>query len=340
MSPSIPALGDLGYATSVACYRPTLQMHRPTEHPFGLNEQAMYLYGFWRDPSGEAYAFERKFIGPMTGGCWLMVMREGQEVALAPEALHTVRGEIKRQFSDTEHHFHGSLLGGAGGATEEGLEYRLTADTITWREGTAADFTGTLVGPGIQIATLDHEKPFLYTSQCYKMSGRAMGSDVEGFIWLDRAYWPHGHEWKEWNIYAHQEISWTVFANEFDNGEIEWGQIGFGRDGFNFVCVANADGPIVMEAACRPGVDWIEGDWAQRLAYGTSDHRAWVFELAPNGALTPFTKARWGGYRAQAGTVTADGEKRAVKSAFAWGEFFVDRVKGAGVGPVDDILAP
>ena len=149
---SSPKIGDLNFATSVACYQPDLgdaPADRPS--PFGLTEQSMYLYGGWRDESGALHIVERKFCGPMTAGLWMMTNRSGQ-VRLAPESLQTVRGEVKREYSDTEHHLHGSLLGKAGGAAEEGLDYRLSPGAMTWREGSILQLDGALVGPGIQIA--------------------------------------------------------------------------------------------------------------------------------------------------------------------------------------------
>jgi hypothetical protein len=333
-------VGDLGYTTAVNAYRSTLEMHRPNARPFGLTEQAHYLYGGWYDSRGAMQVVERKFIGPLTGGCWWMAQdgKDG-EFALSPHAVNTARGEIKRLFSDSEHHFHGpSLLGGAGGSGEHVLDYRLTEDTLTWHEGEAMQLTGTLVGPGVQIAVLDGHEPFVYLSQLYRARGRALDEDVEAFLWLDRAYWPHGTEWKEFAIYARKQISWTVFANEFTNGDIEWGQVAMGTDGFNFVAVVDADGPVAMESMTGAGVDSDPDDWAQRLGYRCSDGRTWIFELGVGGHLTPFAKARWSGYRPGAGLTTRHGETRELKFGFSWGEFFADRVRAAGIGSVDDLL--
>ncbi|WP_019875845.1 hypothetical protein [Sporichthya polymorpha] len=332
-----PALGDLGFPTAVSCYAPNLDMHRPTARPFGLTEQSMYLYGGWRDETGALHIVERKFCGPMTGGLWLMNTKSGK-VTLAPESLNTVRGEVKREYSDSEHHLHGSLLGKAGGAPEEGLDYRLTPGAMHWREGTVMELSGNLVGPGIQIGSLDHELPFFYTSELYKISGTVLGEQVDGFVFLDHGYWPHGADWKEWHIFNRQQLSWTAWAAEFENGDVEWGQVCFGRDGFNFVAVANADGPVVLDATCRPGIDPDPDDWAARLGYQATDGRTWIFELEPGGQMSPFTAARWGGYRAQAGRVLRHGEDRPVKVAFGWGETFMERIRDAGVSPVDALL--
>ena len=334
---TVVTLGDLGFATSVACYEPQLAMHRPTERPFGLTEQSWYIYGGWRDESGALHAVERKFCGPMTAGLWLMNTRSGQ-ARLAPESLQTVRGEVRREFSGAEHRMHGSLLGKAGGAPEEGLDLRLTPGALAWREGQILELQGDLAGPGIQIGALDHENPFFYTSELYIASGTVLGEKVQGFVFIDHGYWPHGFDWKEWRIFNGAQLSWTAFATEFENGEVEWGQLAIGRGGFNFAAVADRQGPVVMDVGTDGGVDPDPEDWAQRIGYRSHDGRTWVFSMEPGGQLSQFSAARWGGYRAQAGHVARVGEDRPVKVAFAWGESFMERFREEGIGSVDALL--
>lgn len=336
---SAPAIGDLDFATSVSCYEPNLAMHLPTARPFGLTEQSTYLYGGWRDASGALHIVERKFCGPMTAGLWMMTNRSGK-VSLAPESLNTVRGEVKREYSDSEHRLHGSLLGKAGGAPEEGLDYRLTPGAMHWREGTILELDGSLVGPGIQIGSLDHDQPFFYTSELYKVTGKVLGEEVEGFVFLDHGYWPHGQDWKEWRIFNGTQLSWSAFATEFADGHVEWGQVAIGRQKFNFVSVADENGPVVMDVDTVGGVDPDPDDWAERIGYQANDGRTWVFELEPGGQMSQFSAARWGGYRAQAGRISRHGDDRDVKVAFSWGESFMERFRDEGVGSVDQLLKP
>ncbi|WP_433598212.1 hypothetical protein ACQPXH_20850 [Nocardia sp. CA-135953] len=333
-----PRLGELGYNTAVACYETELAMHLPTSRPFGLTEQSWYLYGGWRDASGALHIVERKFCGPMTAGLWLMNTRSGK-VSLAPESLQTVRGEVKREYSAQEHHLFGSLLGKAGGAPEEGLDFRLRGDGLSWREGEILGLEGTLVGPGIQIASIDHEEPFFYTSELYRIEGKVLGEDVRGFVFLDHGYWPHGADWKEFRIFNETQLSWSAFATEFEDGTVEWGQVAIGREGFNFVAVADEKGPVTMQAGTRGGFDPDADDWAQRIGYQTDDGQTWVFELEPGGQMAQFSDARWGGYRAQAGRILRHGEDRPVRVAFSWGETFITRFRDEGVGGVDELLS-
>ncbi|MFE9322561.1 hypothetical protein ACIHDR_24115 [Nocardia sp. NPDC052278] len=333
-----PRLGELGYNTAVACYETQLSMHLPTSRPFGLTEQSWYLYGGWRDESGALHIVERKFCGPMTAGLWLMNTRSGK-VSLAPESLRTVRGEVKREYSEAEHHLFGSLLGKAGGAPEEGLDFRLRPDSLTWREGNILELDGRLVGPGIQIASTDNEEPFFYTSELYRVGGKVLDEEVNGFVFLDHGYWPHGADWKEFRIFNDTQLSWSAFATEFADGSVEWGQVAIGREGFNFVAVANEKGPVAMESHTRGGFDPDPDDWAQRIGYQTGDGRTWVFELEPGGQMSQFSNARWGGYRAQAGRIHRHDDNRPVRVAFSWGESFIGRFRDESIGSVGDLLS-
>jgi hypothetical protein len=332
------ALGNLGFATSVACYQPELAKHHPMYRPFGLTEQSWYLYGGWRDKSGALHIVERKFCGPMTAGLWLMSTRSGK-VSLEPESLQTVRGEVKREYGDDEFRMHGSLLGKAGGAEEEGLDFRLRPDGISWREGDTLELAGDLVGPGIQIASIDNDEPFFYTSQLFKVTGRVLGSAVNGFVFIDHGYWPHGQDWKEYKIFNGQQLSWTAFATAFTDGRVEWGQLVIGREGFNFVAVADENGPVAMDSATAGGWDRDPDDWAERIAYQALDGRTWVFELEKGGQLSQFSEARWGGYRAQAGIVRRVGDDRPLEVGFAWGETFLERLSEDGTPSVAEVLA-
>ena len=77
---------------------PDVRVHHPYNTPFGLTEQVVYFYGGWREADGTLHAFERKFIGPMTAGLWLMNARGGS-VRIEPDSAKTVRGEVKRQYA-------------------------------------------------------------------------------------------------------------------------------------------------------------------------------------------------------------------------------------------------
>jgi hypothetical protein len=98
--PELPSLGDFDYQTVVGPFDVALERMRPQDPRFGLHLQVQYIYGWFQAADGVRSVVERKFIGPMTGGLWLMSTESGT-LTLHPGALRSSRGETRRQFTDT-----------------------------------------------------------------------------------------------------------------------------------------------------------------------------------------------------------------------------------------------
>lgn len=330
-------IGDFQHRALTSAYDPSIDIHRPTQTPLGLTEQVLYLYGGWREADGTLHVFERKFIGPMTAGLWLMKC-DSTAVQINPESARTVRGEVKREFSEDSILLHGAMMekvGGSGGA----FRFHVTPGHFSWEENDGLlSLTGDLVGPGVQIFAPDNDEPILYISELYKVAGRVDGQDVEGFVFYDHSYWPAGMDWKEFRVFKDLQLGWQAFANEYQDGSIEWGHLCIGRQGFNFTGVCDAEGPVSMTSGGAGGIDLGENDWAQRATWKAPDGRQWTFELEDGGTLAGFTEARWGGYRAQAGHTRRVGDQRAVKVGFSWLETFGDRIREDKIPSVDSLL--
>lgn len=329
------SIGDLNHRAITALYDSSLTVHSPRATPFGLTEQVIYLYGGWRESDGTLHVFERKFIGPMTAGLWLMKTADGS-VEINPRSAQTVRGEVKRQYTDDAILLHGALMEKVG-ASGGDFTFRVTEGAFEWAEnGDLLKLSGTLVGPGVQIYAPDNEEPILYISELYKTKGTVEGEEVEGFVFYDHSYWPAGHDWKEYRVYKDLQLGWQAFANEFEDGSIEWGHLCLGRNDFNFSAVSDTEGALSMEADVVGGVTLGEGDWTQRAVWQTPSGLEWTFELEENGALSGFTAARWGGYRAQAGLTRRTGDTRKVRNGFSWLETFGDRLRESKIPTAEE----
>ncbi|MGW8815583.1 hypothetical protein [Gordonia terrae] len=327
-------IGKFDNAALTSTYEPDVRIHQPYQTPLGLTEQVLYLYGGWREKDGTLHTFERKFIGPMTAGLWLMNARDGQ-TKIHPDSAKTVRGEVKREYADDRLRLYGAMMekvGGSGGA----FEFVVTPGEFDWTEGDLLDLDGKLVGPGVQIYSPDEDEPILYISELYKVTGKVLGDDVEGFVFYDHSYWPAGRDWKEFSVFKRLQLGWEAFANEFEDGSIEWGHLCLGEGGFNFTAVADQDGAVSMENQVRGGVDLLDEDWAQRARWKTPQGLEWTFELEDGGKLTEFAAARWGGYRAQAGHTRRVGDDRTVRLGFSWLETFGDRLRDNKIPSFDD----
>ncbi|MGH9138800.1 MAG: hypothetical protein ACRD0G_17445 [Acidimicrobiales bacterium] len=337
-----PGIGRFDHQSIVGTYEPSLATLDPRNLRNGLGVQVCYLYGGWREPDGTLHVFERKFIGPMTAGLWLMRVEPGAGVKVDPSSIHTVRGETKRTFAEHEVVWRGQMMENqmSQHGQEEGLLLRFAEGALDWAEGDVLRLEGRLVGPGLQVYAPDPTEAFYYSSELYKVHGRVLGADVEGFVFLDCSAWPHGTDWKEYRVFNHLQLGWEAFANEFEDGSIEWGHLCIGADRFSFAMVADAEGAVALHTTdVAGGVDLGEDEWAPRAVWKGGAEHIWTFEMEEGGKLAEFTEARWGGYRAQCGLTKRTGDDRPLKVGFSWLETFGHRLKECGIPSVDDALA-
>ncbi|MBW3662292.1 MAG: hypothetical protein KY469_04255 [Actinobacteria bacterium] len=327
--------GDYGFTPLLDEYQPRLSELRPWDERLGLKQQVVYLYGGFRTAEGVQYAVERKFIGPMTAGLWIMNDAEGGQ-RLLPGSVRSTRGEVRRHFDDDGVSYADQLMARLGEELapvgEQSLDLRIDDGSLDWSEGELLGLTGPLVGPGLQIHTPMQDEAFFYVSQLYRVEGTAMGEEVVGFVWLDHGYWPHGRDWKEFRIFKDLQIGWEVFANEHD-GTIEWGHLCHGRQGFTFGAILTKDGLVSHSTDVDVAMDLDDEHFVPRATFVFGDD-TWEWEADPKGPLRQFSTARWGGYRAQVGHTRRRGDDRAVAHDFTWLECFADRIREDEVPPV------
>ncbi|MGH2795993.1 MAG: hypothetical protein ACRDKG_17005 [Actinomycetota bacterium] len=324
--------GDFDYHTVVGTFEPRLEEMLPHDARFGLNLQVQYIYGGFTTADGAQYIVERKFIGPMTGGLWLMSTVPGT-LKLDMGALRSTRGETKREFTEGrrvwgEHLMH--KLGQATGGNDQPLTLDLNGDKIMWSEGDLLSLEGTLAGPGFQFYAPMRNEPLFYTTHAYWVKGTALGVEVEGFIGFDHGYWQHGREWKEYRIFHDIEVSWEVFGNQFEDGSTEWGVIVKGRGDMS-AAVVFEDDRIMGRTNHMPARYDLDDEGFINEGVFTIGDDEWAFTGNEAGRMHEFSNARWAGYRAQSGVTRRVGDKRKLKHSFCWIEFFPDRIRDEGL---------
>lgn len=327
--------GSFGYRTVVDTFDPRVADMDPGDARHGMNLQAQYFYGGLRDAEGVTYMVERKFAGPMTNGLWLMSDADG-DTNLLPQWALAVRGETLRDFGPDHWQWNNHLLHTVGNEVEkqasgnQPLSLRIEDSGITWSEGALLDIHGGLMGPGFQIHTPDRDEPMFYTTQYYWVRGAMLGKEVEGFIGLDHSYMRAGVEWKEYRYYGELEISWTVFANRFADDTREYGVIVTGAKGFGGAVVYDGTDMVACTSRTDGAFD-LDEDGNIEVASLDLEGTGYTFTGTETGKMPHFSKARWSGYRAQAGITRRAGDNRPVANAFAWTEFFPQRIVDEGL---------
>jgi hypothetical protein len=321
----------------------------------GMGQRAIWPYGGLRNEAGDLFVLERKLVHQMTGGLWLMSDKGGGALNLVPKAVHSARGELRREFTADRHIYRDHLmakLGDLAPPDEQSFHLDVTDDTLVWAEGELCDLSGRALGPGMHFFGVDREWPFMYITRAFWMTGTVLGEAVSGIIWFDHGYWRERGEWKEQPFYTQRQVAWNVFSNHYEDGTHEWGHIVRGTGGIGACMVAGNAGPTPNGAVATTG-DFTstfvldDQDYVASARYTAGEH-AWEFTAEPaargpggvpptgaagaaKGRMVHFNKARWAGYRAQSGLMRRVGDTRTVTNGFVWLECFADRIRSEGL---------
>lgn len=317
-------VGDYNFRNVAGIYEPDLSVILPDQPLNGASLQSQYVYGGLTGASGTRYIVERKFIGPMSGGNYILGNASGS-MELLPESDRSAKGELVRDFSPMQRNW--KSKGMLHGSNELPIDLTITDEELSWTEGDALSLAGTRPAVGVQFFAPSRTEPLAYASQAYWVTGTVLGETVEGPLFFDHLYFQHGAEWKEYRWYIDLQISWNVFANKFDDGTVEFGHIVRGRQGWSAGVVVEGDRAT---AVCTDvgGTFTLDGeDYVTGAAYDLGSDGTWEFFGDPAQQMGGFNKARWGGYRAQGGLTRRQGDDRTLVNGWTWLECFADRMR-------------
>jgi hypothetical protein len=252
---------------------------------------------------------------------------------LVPKAVHSARGELRREFTADRHIYRDHLmakLGDLAPPDEQSFHLDVTDDTLAWAEGELCDLTGRALGPGMQFFGVDRDWPFMYITRAFWTTGTVLGDAVSGIILFDHGYWRDRGEWKEMPFYTRRQVAWNVFSNHYEDGTHEWGHIVRGTGGIGACMVAGDESAVVATGDFASTFVLDDQDYVASARYRAGDHE-WEFTAEPAGRMIHFNKARWAGYRAQSGLMRRVGDTRTVTNGFVWLECFADRMRAEGL---------
>ncbi len=332
--------GDFDHRVVVGAFRPDPTTMAVQELQHGLPLQATWLYGFFRDAECLVSAIERKFVGSLTSGCF--VMTQSSEGALDPANelnVHTdsgrsARGELRRGLDGPERTWSEPVFqrlpAGIVPAGEQPMHLSWSGDAIAYGEGDILDLNGPRAGLGVQFYVASRDKPMLYTSTCHWVEGTMQGRPVAGPLWLDNSYWVHGLEWKEYGYFNDLQVMWHVFCNKFTDGSFEWGHLVMGREGFTPGIVVNGEEVVAATPDLTAKFTMTAGGWPESAGFdlGTAQYE---FTGPATGRMTQFSASRWANYRAQYGQTRQVGDTRTLVDGLTWLEGFADRVAQDGL---------
>ncbi len=299
---------------------------------YGMGQRVIWPYGGLRDAAGNLYVLERKFVHQMTGGLWIMHNCDGA-LKLVPAAVFSARGEVRRELCPERHIYRDHLmakLGAMSPAEEQPFYFEVSDDDLCWQEGELCDLRGHSLGPGLQAFFLGDEFPWLYFSRAFWVTGTILGEPVSGIAGYEHSYWRERAEWKELPYYARQQLAWSLFCNQYEDGSIEWGHIICNRGGVGALMVANEKQALLTTGEFDSSFRLDNEGYVGSATY-QADGDGWQFTADSGGHMTQFNTARWGGYLAQSGVIRRIGDTRTPTYSFTWLEAFADRIADEGL---------
>jgi hypothetical protein len=333
--PEPQTFANFGHRPLVGGFKPDMRLINPKNTPYGLPMQIQWIYAFLRDESGAVYAPERKFIASLTGGLFFMTDETGT-LNFNPKSGKGTRGELRRTFTDEffrwDHPMWKRMPEGTVDPEEQGFFMEVRADRMEYKEGNILDLAGPNAGLGMQFYSTNPDAPLLYTSMCYWLEGEVLGKKVEGPIFFDNVFWPHGEEWKEYRYFNDLQVGWHVFANKFKDGTIEWGHQVNGRNGFNPGIVINGDKVVAATPDLGGEYHLEDKGFVTELNFDMDGHQ-YQFLGDEKGWKEEFSLSRSQGkneYRAQYGETRRKDDQRELHMSCTWLECFADRIRDSG----------
>lgn len=328
MSDKQQLVGDFNFKNVAGTFQPDLSKIMPDQMINGLAYQSQYLYGGLVSESGKTYILERKFIGPMSGGNYILTNASGS-MELTEESRRSAKGELVRKIEPSLRHW--ASKGMLHDSGELPLDLTITDDHMEWSEGAALNLSGDCPCIGVQFFSPMRTEPLGYASQVFWLKGTILGEPCEGPMFFDHVYFQQGQEWKEYRWYTDIQVSWNVFGNLYDDGSIEFGHIVRGRQDWSVGAIAAGDTASALCTDVRGDFTLDDEGYVTGADYDMGDQGVWVFEGDPTQQMTGFNNARWGGYRAQGGLTRRKGDTRTIVKGWTWLECFADRIRSEGL---------
>jgi hypothetical protein len=170
------------------------------------------------------------------------------------------------------------------------------ASSLAWRADNGdIDIAGPLAGGGTQWHHAWRQPDgqtgeMFYNHQGYSVEGAYFGEAVSGHVIVE-TMWGNEHYMETWWV-QNRIGHWSSFANDYDDGTSEYGQILCGEFGARGAIVVDNEG---REVVCTTNVNTFEeADGRVRYEFGNGE--TWEFWVDPARAMSfPRTKLGFGG---------------------------------------------
>ena len=271
----------------------------------GIPASMQYIYGSLRSEAGSYYWPIRGLYADRTRHLHLSESKDGGEFVYAPEGEAAYDGPVEKQ---------GGPNAGARSPDGKAFLFETDGNTLRYIEEGCIDLTAEVVGRTTQFHAPDAECPLIYTSTVIRTTEATVkGEEVSGILFYDALHLPEGVSWVTSPYYADLQAAWVAFITEFDDGNLAFGHLVHGVDGFNVLLTQRTDGDPMVSRSFATEVT-LEGpdEFPHSVRYLANDSdQVWRWDALPVSRM-PVRKDLVEGHRWRQGVVTPEGETRAV----------------------------
>jgi hypothetical protein len=320
----LPRRGDFGWQPLASAFEPTLEDMMSDRSYFGMQPEALYLWGTFRDDQGEIYCPMRRIPAGLPGAakdtrrrfflCSTLGKTDGMH--MHPAGRGSVPNDNCRRTLERER------IHWRSDTSQRGNPFHITwtPDDCSWKEEGAMDIRGTLVKPGMHWYLPGRDAGMYYVANIFEMEGTILDRKVRGMIGFDPIYMFEGGEiyrTKDALVQEKLELVWYTWATRYKDGSIDFGHFTLGHDMFGFAILGNEKQEIRYTYDVTGEVDFgSNGYWQEGIRYSAFGEQ-WEFIPDPKGRLVglgtlknPQVDGRW----------RRVGDKREPDVWFAWGE--------------------
>lgn len=312
-----PPRGHFEWRTLVGTWDADPMSGSHFERWWDLHVDGSYPLCTMRDADGVVYSCVRRIAnGGDSVGLVLQTNADGRDLRIDARSAEGYAGPVAQQLDGGVHRLTG------GGEPPGARTFRLTIDgsSARWQEAALLDLQGRLIGPGLQWYTPwpGHGGAF-YAARLYRTRGTILGKPVEGFMGFDQYCFPPGFAYANDPFVQDVELSYIVFGNEYEDGDIEVGHLFFGHGHWGGAMISNEQGPIVLSSTPYSEITARdERGYAARILYRV-DGEEWEF-IADSTARMPDFGEGVAKNPAQEGRFQRVGDRRRLVAWWAWTE--------------------
>jgi hypothetical protein len=326
----IPERADFQWLGFAGAFEPSAAGMASPRSYFGLEPEATYVWGTFRDAEGKVYVFMRRlpFDGlteaPREAGVRSTIGRravlfrqnDANELHVDPASMATGYNTDCVVEQDGE-----AVTWRAEAISESrrGFWGRCTAGGLDYREDGLIDVSGWSLKPALQWYLPGRDNGLFYVSQTFCCDGTVLGRAVSGFLFIEQAYMRRGGVLYAVNdvlVGAEAHLTWYSFATQWDDGVFEFGHFIVGHDRLGIGIVSNQERLLVNSTTVAARVTRDEDGWSTRVDLDV-DGDAWEVLQPKSLRILPTAHTP---NRQQEALIQRVGETRKPVRHMAWGE--------------------